>query len=114
MQFREKVIWSDETKVELFGRNTATSVWRENGTASKKHHTVPTVKFGGDSITIWECFSSKGTCKLQIIHGRMNGSMCTEILEKDLQKSATALGHSRNFVLQHDNDPKHTAKVTKE
>ncbi len=29
MQFWEKVIWSDETKVELFGRNTATSVWRK-------------------------------------------------------------------------------------
>ena len=25
MQFWEKVIWSDETKVELFARNTATS-----------------------------------------------------------------------------------------
>ena len=28
-QFWEKVIWSEETKVELFGRNTATSVWRK-------------------------------------------------------------------------------------
>ena len=27
MQFWEKVIWLDEMKVELFGRNTATSVW---------------------------------------------------------------------------------------
>ena len=29
MQFWEKIIWSDETKVELFGRNIATSVWRK-------------------------------------------------------------------------------------
>ena len=27
MQFGKKVIWSDETKVELFRRNTATSAW---------------------------------------------------------------------------------------
>ena len=44
----------------------------------------------------------------------MNGSMYWEILEKNLQKSATSLGNGRNFVLQHDNDPKHTAKLTKE
>ena len=45
---------------------------------------------------------------------RMNGSMYREILEKNLQKSATSLVHGRNFVLQHNNDPKHTAKLTKE
>ena len=74
----------------------------------------PTVKFGSGSIMIWGCFSSKGTGELQVIHGRMNGSMYREIIEKNLQKSATSLGHGRNFVLQHDNDPKHTAKLTKE
>ena len=66
-KFWEKVIWSDETKVELFGRNTATSVWRKNGTAFKKHNTIPTVKFGGGSIMIWGCFSSKATGELQVM-----------------------------------------------
>ena len=112
MHFWEKVIWSDETKVELFGRNTATSVWRKNGTAFKKHNTIPTVKFGGGSIMMRGCFSSKGAGELQVIHGRMNGRMYREVLAKNLQKSATSLG--RNFVLQLDNDPKHTAKLTKQ
>ena len=44
----------------------------------------------------------------------MNGSMYKEILEKNLQKYATSLGHGQNFVLQHDNNPIHTAKLTKE
>ena len=44
----------------------------------------------------------------------MNFSMYSAILEKNLQKSATSFGHGRNFVLQHDNDPKHTTKLTKE
>ena len=44
----------------------------------------------------------------------MNGSMDREILEKTLQKSATSLGHGRNFVLKYDNDHKHTAKLIKE
>ena len=106
--------WSNKTKVELFRRKTATSVWWKNGTAFKKHNTIPTVKFGVGFIMIWGCFSSKGTSELQVIHGRMNGSMYREILEKNIQKSAASLGHGRNFVLPNDNDPKHIAKLTKE
>ena len=59
MQFWEKRIWSNETKVELFGRNTATSVWQKNGTAFKKPNTTPTVKFGGGFIMIWDAFPSR-------------------------------------------------------
>ena len=109
MQFWEKVIWSDETRGELFGRNTATSVWQKNGTALKKRNTV-----WGRFHMIWGCFSSMGTSELLVIHGRMNDSMYREILEKNLQKSATSFGQGRNFVLQPDNDTKHTAKLTKE
>ena len=44
----------------------------------------------------------------------MNCKMYREILEKNLQKSATSLGYARNLMLQYDNDPKHTAKLTME
>ena len=54
--------------------------------------------------------SFKSTGELQVIQGRMNGSMYREILEKSLQKSKTSLGYGQNFVLQPDNDPKQTAK----
>ena len=63
---------------------------------------------------IWGYFSSKGTYELPVIYGRMNGSMYGEIIEKNFQKSATSLGHGRNFVFHHDNDPKHATKLTKE
>ena len=88
MQFREKGIWSNEMKAEQF----------ESGWF---HYDMG-------------CFSSEGTGELQVIHGRMNGSMYREILQKSLQKSATSLGHGWNFVLPHDNDPKYITKLTKE
>ena len=60
MQFWEKGIWSNETKVGLFGRKKATSVWQKNGPAFKNQNTIPTVKFGGGFIMILGCFFIKG------------------------------------------------------
>ena len=57
-EFWEKVLWSDETKIELFGGNISTHVWRKTGDAHKPSNTIPTVKFGGGSIMVWGCFAS--------------------------------------------------------
>ena len=69
MQFWEKVIWSDETKVKLFGRNIATSVWRKNGTAFKKHNTIRTVKFGVVPLWYGDAFHPRalGSYKLSMV-----------------------------------------------
>ena len=42
---RNKILWSDETKIELFGLNAKHHVWRKSGT-------IPTVKHGGSSIML--------------------------------------------------------------
>ena len=46
--------------------------------------------------------------------GRMNGAMYREILGDILLPSVRALKIGHGWVFQHDNDPKHTAKATKE
>uniref|UniRef100_A0AAZ3PDN8 Transposase n=1 Tax=Oncorhynchus tshawytscha TaxID=74940 RepID=A0AAZ3PDN8_ONCTS len=43
---RNKILWSDETKIEFFGLNAKCHIWRKPGT-------FPTVKHGGDSIMLW-------------------------------------------------------------
>ena len=63
---------------------------------------------------LWECFSAKGTGRLYRIEGRMNGAMYREILADNLFPSVRALKMGRGWVFQHDNDPKNTAKATKE
>ncbi len=55
-----KIIWSDETKIELFGLNSKRYVWRKPGTAHHLFNTVPTVKHGGGSIMLWGCFQLQG------------------------------------------------------
>ena len=44
----------------------------------------------------------------------MNGAMYWEILADNLLLSVKALKMGCGWVFQHDNDPKHTAKATKE
>ncbi|KAK3540275.1 hypothetical protein QTP70_029394, partial [Hemibagrus guttatus] len=110
----ENVIWSDETKIELFGKNSTCRVWRRKNAELHPKNTIPTVKHGGGNIMLWGCFSAKGPGRLIRVKERMNGAMYREILSKNLLPSARALKMRRGWVFQHDNDPKHTARATKE
>ncbi|KAF2364436.1 Transposase Tc1-like [Trinorchestia longiramus] len=112
--FWNSVLWSDETKIELFGRNSTNHVWRQQNEKYKPKCTIPTVKFGGGLNMVWDCFSSSGVGKLHIIGGTMNGRKCREILEEQLQPLARLLKFKRGWKFQQDNDPKHTANETKE
>ena len=57
----EKVVWSDETKIELFGINSTRRVWRKRSAEYNPKNTIPTVKHGGGNLG---CFSAKGTGRL--------------------------------------------------
>ncbi len=89
-------------------------VWRKPGTAHHLFNTVPTVKRGGGSIMLWGCFSAAGTGRLIAIEGKMNVAKYRDILDENLLQSAQDLRLGRRFTFQQDNDPKHTAKITKE
>ena len=43
----EKFMWSDETKIELFGINSTRCVWRKRNADYNPKNTIPTVKHGG-------------------------------------------------------------------
>ncbi len=109
----ENVIWSDETKIELFGKKLNLSCLEEKEcwVASKEHHTY--CEAWGGNIMLWGCFSAKGPGRLICVKERM-GAMYREILSENLLPSARALKMKCGWVFQHDNDPKHTARATKE
>ncbi len=104
-----KVLWSDETKIELFGINSTHRVWRRRNAAYDPKNTIPTVKHGGGNIMLWGCFSAKGQDTAS--KGRWTGP-CT--VRARALKPARALKMGPGWVFQHDNYPKHTAKATKE
>ncbi len=59
---------------------------------------------------VWGCMSAAGTGELQFIEGTMNANMYYGILKQSMIPSLWRLG--RRAVFQHDNDPKHTSKMT--
>ncbi len=103
MDYWNHVLWSDETKINLFGSDSVKHVWRQPGEEYKDKCVLPTVKHGGGSVVVWSCTSAAGTGELQFIEGTMNANMYCDILKQRL---------GRREVFQHDNDPKHTSKTT--
>ena len=99
---RNKIIWSDETKIELFGLNANCHIWRKPGT-------IPTVKHDSGSIMLWGGFSAAGTGRPVRIEGKMNGAKYRDILDEILLQSTQDLRLGQMFTFQQDNDPKHTA-----
>ncbi len=66
------VLWSDETKINLFDSDGVKRVWRQPGEEYKDKCVLPTVKYGGGSVMVWGCMSAAGTGELQFIEGTMN------------------------------------------
>ncbi|KAG1930308.1 hypothetical protein F2P79_022393 [Pimephales promelas] len=48
----EKVMWSDETKIELFGHNSTNRVYRKNNDEYPRTPSREAVKHGGGSIML--------------------------------------------------------------
>ncbi|CAJ0938076.1 unnamed protein product, partial [Ranitomeya imitator] len=78
-QFWKSILWTDETKINLYQNDGKKKVWRRKGTAHDPRHTTSSVKHGGGNIQ---------------------------------PNAAKLIG--RRFIVQMDNDPKHTAKATQE
>src|SRR4029434_7181198 len=66
-------MWSDETKIKLFGINSTCCVWRGKNAEYDPKNTIPTVKHGGANIMLWGCFSAEGTRRRLCIEGTMDG-----------------------------------------
>ena len=110
-----KVVWSDESKFQIFGSDGRAYCWKKSEEALTTRHVKPTVKFGGRSVFVWECFTFLGVGYLCKIDGGLDAELYRRILDEDFLETLKYydLDHS-NIIFQQDNDPKHTAKCTLE
>ncbi|KAG9125886.1 hypothetical protein FRC07_005768 [Ceratobasidium sp. 392] len=110
-----RVLFSDESKFKIFGSDGPVRCWRRPGLSLDPRYTRKTVKHGGGSIMVWGCITAQGVGRLHRIDGRLTAVRYTEILREQLL--GTLREHSippRRAIFQHDNDPKHTARHTRD
>ncbi len=71
MDYWNHVLWSDETKINLFGSDSVKRVWQQPGEVYKDKCVLPTVKHGGGSVMVLGCMSDPGNGELQFIEGSL-------------------------------------------
>ncbi|GFV51528.1 transposable element Tcb1 transposase [Trichonephila clavipes] len=86
--FWKKVIFSDESKFNIFGSDGCRTVWRKPNTALDPKNLRPTVEHGGGSVMVWDCMASNGVGNLVFIDGIMDHKLYIDILNKNLTESA--------------------------
>lgn len=74
----EKILWSDETKMELFGQNQGRYTWRKQHTEFHEKNLMPTA-CGEGSIMLWGCLASTDTGNLVKFEGHMNSLQYQQI-----------------------------------
>lgn len=104
-----KVLFTDESKFMMFGSDGIKYVRRPLNARFNSKYLLPTVKHGGGNIMVWGAFSRDGVGPIHRIDGIMDQVMYADIMKKIM------LPHGkdkmpRGWILQQDNDPKHTAK----
>ena len=112
--FWESVIWSDESKFNLFGSDGKAMVWRTPREEFDLKCTVPTVKRGGGSVMVWGCFTRRGVGKLCVLDRIMDRFYYRDILEQNLLPSIDHFKFGQQYHFMHDNDPKHTSRLVED
>jgi DDE superfamily endonuclease/Homeodomain-like domain len=109
------VIFSDESKFNLFGSDNCHWCWRKPGEEFDEKYVRKEVKHGGGNVMVWGCVTAIGMGWIVKIDGNMNGLLYTEILKDDILGTLKDLSiKKKDIYFQQDNNPKHTSKVAQE
>ncbi len=66
-KFWDNVLWTDETKINLYQSDEKATVWRKKGSAHDPKHTSSSEKDSGGNVMAWACMASSGTGSLIFI-----------------------------------------------
>lgn len=114
LEFWRKVLFTDESKFNVFGSDGRQIVWRKPRTELLKQHLTPSVKHGGGHVMVWGSMSYNGVGQLHFIDGILDAKGYLKILQEEIPRSIAKLNMQNDYMLLHDNDPKHTSRIVKE
>jgi len=100
------VIWSDETRISIFGCDGAFYVWRRPGEERFRGCLLPTMKHPV-AFMIWRCLTWNGIGQMQVVNA---ARYIDEVLVPKLLPSARDMFHDEvRFIFQRDGPPCHVA-----
>src|ERR1043165_3377930 len=108
-----RVIFSDESKISLFGNDGVRYVRRRVREENNLQCIVPTMKHPV-SVMIWGCMARGGVGRLKVLKGTVNArKYISDVLEPKLVRSVVDIFGPNNadYVFQQDGAPCHTAKI---
>ena len=97
----KKVLWTDESKFQLFGQNRRVFVRRQNDERMTDGCVVPTVQHDGGSVLVWGCFGGESSGDLVQIKGIMKKEQYHSILQRHAIPSGIRI-LDKPFILQQD------------
>lgn len=112
LSFWKRILWSDESKFNMFGSDGKRYVRRPVNAAFNPRYTIKTIKHGGGSVMVWGAFSWRGVGPIVRINGRMGQNLYKEILQNNMEPYAFD-NLPVSYIFQQDNDPKHTSRLVK-
>ena len=101
------IIFSDESRFELFRNDANQWVWRRVYEAYAKDCLIPTVQ-KSEGVMVWGCFYNFKVGLLVLIEGRLNAEKYVELLEHYLLSFLRELGLN-SHTFQDDNALAHSA-----
>ena len=109
-----QVVFSDETKINIWGSGGCRYYWTQPGDVLHPHHIDLSVKHGSGKLTMWGCITSEGSgYACQVYDGTMGSLVYQHILGTTYMETLKYYGmNKRTIYLEQDNDPKHKSKST--
>lgn len=114
MEKWKRVVYSDESKFNLYGPDGNRWCWREPGKEFEPRYVAMQEKHGGGHVMVWGCMTQFGFGRLVRIEGKVNAEKYVSILEEGLLP--TLDDHfllPSDIIFQQDNDRKHVSKRAK-
>lgn len=109
-QFK-RIVYSDESKFNLYGPDGNHWCWREPGQEFNPRHVAMQEKHGGGHVMVWGCMTRFGFGRLVRIEGKMNAEKYVAVLEEGLLPTLEDHFLSpSDIIFQQDNDRKHVSK----
>lgn len=114
MQMWSRIVWSDESHIELVNRKNRAYVRRYPYEKDKPFNFQRRLQGGGGSVSVWGCFTAAGPGPILFYDGRLNAARYTTILDAVLpQFAGDQFGdQAADWYFQQDNAPCHRARLT--